>query len=199
MTNHYTNMRKIYQDIDTTNTAPTALQAAASPVRSEAVREIISHDPGFLERWALLIFIGIMMVAAIGAWLMKYPQLMEVEGTLITVDGRTAATDPHVAKRCIVQLTAAAHSVDRIRSGQNVQLRGESSATSGFVTGVVDQLPTTSGKAFQLSVELPKGLHTTTGMSVDWHSGVPLRILIHVGDARLLQRFYEWLSSRQQR
>lgn len=50
--------------------------------RSEAAQEIISHQPTFLEKWALLLFLVILIVLVAGTWFIRYPDIIEASGTL---------------------------------------------------------------------------------------------------------------------
>jgi multidrug resistance efflux pump len=49
--------------------------------RSEAAQEIITRKPSFIEKWALLIFMSILLCLIIGTWFIKYPDI--VTGTVI--------------------------------------------------------------------------------------------------------------------
>ena len=50
--------------------------------RSDAAQEIISRKPGFFEKWALLVFMGILLLLLAGAWFIRYPDLISASGTL---------------------------------------------------------------------------------------------------------------------
>ena len=50
--------------------------------RSEAAQEIISHQPGFLEKWALLLFLCILFILIGGTWFIRYPDIIEAHGKL---------------------------------------------------------------------------------------------------------------------
>lgn len=52
--------------------------------RSEGAQEIISHKPDFLEKWALLLFLGIMAVLTAGTWFIKYPDTIQAKGKLVS-------------------------------------------------------------------------------------------------------------------
>ena len=55
-------------------------------LRSEMVQEIISRKPDFIERWALLICLGIFLFLLAGTWFVKYPDLIEAHATLTASD-----------------------------------------------------------------------------------------------------------------
>lgn len=55
------------------------------PLRSEAVQIILSRKPGFIERWALLIFLAILLLLLAGTWFIKYPDVVVASATLIPV------------------------------------------------------------------------------------------------------------------
>ncbi|MGN6266348.1 MAG: HlyD family secretion protein [Ginsengibacter sp.] len=50
--------------------------------RSEAAQEIISYHPGFLEKWALIIIIGILFLLIACTWFIRYPDIIETSATL---------------------------------------------------------------------------------------------------------------------
>jgi multidrug efflux pump subunit AcrA (membrane-fusion protein) len=50
--------------------------------RSEASMEIIGRQPGFAERWALFIFLGLLLLLAAGTWVVRYPDIVETRATL---------------------------------------------------------------------------------------------------------------------
>ena len=51
-------------------------------LRSEMAQEIISRKPDFMEKWALLIFMGILLLAVAATWFIKYPDIVEASATL---------------------------------------------------------------------------------------------------------------------
>lgn len=51
-------------------------------LRSEAAQEIISHKPGFIEKWALILFTIILILLITGTWFIRYPDLVEADGRL---------------------------------------------------------------------------------------------------------------------
>lgn len=56
--------------------------------RSELAQEIISEKLGFMEQWALVIFLGILLLILLAAWIIKYPDIIQTNATL------TAANAP---------------------------------------------------------------------------------------------------------
>ncbi|MBY0481804.1 MAG: HlyD family secretion protein [Chitinophagaceae bacterium] len=57
-------------------------------LRSDEVSEIISRKPSFTERWALFIFLVILVFILIGTWFIKYPDVVQANAIL------TAANAP---------------------------------------------------------------------------------------------------------
>lgn len=55
--------------------------------RSEASQEIISQEPAFLEKWALLLFLAILLLLFAGTWFIRYPDIIEASGTLTADNG----------------------------------------------------------------------------------------------------------------
>ncbi len=66
------------------------LNAIASPsmhnLRSEAVDEILSYKPGFLSRWALLIFLFILLVLLSSSWFIQYPDIVTARAKLTSLN-----------------------------------------------------------------------------------------------------------------
>jgi len=50
--------------------------------RAEMVQEIISRKPGFLERWALYLFLIILLLLFSITWFIKYPDIIEAKAVL---------------------------------------------------------------------------------------------------------------------
>jgi len=50
--------------------------------RSELAQEIISNQPDFMEKWALLIFLGILLLMLGSTWFIKYPDIIETRAIL---------------------------------------------------------------------------------------------------------------------
>ncbi len=50
--------------------------------RSDAAQEIIGRRPGFVEKWALLIFMIILLLLLAGTWFIRYPDIIEARGNL---------------------------------------------------------------------------------------------------------------------
>lgn len=60
----------------------TAPETPTDLLRSEEVREIISHRPGFLVRWGVSIFLGILLLLLLGCWFIRYPELVRARARL---------------------------------------------------------------------------------------------------------------------
>ncbi|HEY2580888.1 MAG TPA: HlyD family efflux transporter periplasmic adaptor subunit [Mucilaginibacter sp.] len=50
--------------------------------RSELAQEIISRKPDFTEKWALFIFLGILLLMLVASWFIKYPDIIEAKASL---------------------------------------------------------------------------------------------------------------------
>lgn len=50
--------------------------------RSEEAQEIMSYHSGFLEKWALIIIIGILFILVASTWFIRYPDIIETSATL---------------------------------------------------------------------------------------------------------------------
>lgn len=54
--------------------------------RSEMAQEIISHKPGFIEKWALLIFLLLLLLMVTGTWFIQYPDVIKTRATVTAVN-----------------------------------------------------------------------------------------------------------------
>ncbi|MEO6838808.1 MAG: HlyD family efflux transporter periplasmic adaptor subunit [Ginsengibacter sp.] len=68
--------------------------------RSEAAQEIISHQPTFLEKWALLLFLAILILLIAGTWFIRYPDIIEASG-ILTADNAPKEIVPLQSGRLI--------------------------------------------------------------------------------------------------
>lgn len=50
--------------------------------RSELALELISDKPDFMEKWALLIFLGILLLMLASTWFIRYPDIIETRAVL---------------------------------------------------------------------------------------------------------------------
>jgi multidrug resistance efflux pump len=57
-------------------------QAKTFHLRSEAAQEIISRQPGFIEKWALMLFLFILILLMSCTWFIRYPDIIETTGKL---------------------------------------------------------------------------------------------------------------------
>ncbi|SDX27102.1 HlyD family secretion protein [Hydrobacter penzbergensis] len=60
--------------------------AIYSSLRSEAMNEIISRKPGFLERWALFFFLFVLLSLIAATWFVHYPDVFKTRATLIATN-----------------------------------------------------------------------------------------------------------------
>lgn len=57
-------------------------RAKAFHLRSEAAQEIISRQTGFVEKWALVLFLAILILLIACTWFIRYPDIIETTGKL---------------------------------------------------------------------------------------------------------------------
>src|SRR5688572_8418559 len=50
--------------------------------RSEMAQEILSRKPNFMEKWALFIFMGILLILLAATWFIRYPDYIQTRATL---------------------------------------------------------------------------------------------------------------------
>jgi HlyD family secretion protein len=56
-------------------------------MRSELTQEILSHQPSFVEKYALYIFLCILLVFFAVSWFIKYPDIMQTRASLTAING----------------------------------------------------------------------------------------------------------------
>lgn len=66
--------------------------------RSEVAQEIISRKPDFFEKWALLVFLILLLLLLAGTWFIKYPDIIE---------GRAVLTGDNAPKEIVSKKAAA--------------------------------------------------------------------------------------------
>ncbi|MGF7078477.1 HlyD family efflux transporter periplasmic adaptor subunit [Mucilaginibacter sp. UYCu711] len=62
--------------------ASTSLSAKHT-LRSEMAQEIISRQPGFLEKWSLLVFLAILVLIFSGTWFVHYPDVVTTRAIIL--------------------------------------------------------------------------------------------------------------------
>lgn len=72
------------EKFDSTEPNPAHLErlGMARATRSEEAQEIISRKPDFFEKWALILFIGILVLLVCGTYFIRYPDIIETRGKL---------------------------------------------------------------------------------------------------------------------
>jgi multidrug resistance efflux pump len=85
-------------------------------LRSEAVQEIISKKPGFLEKWAMLVFLVILLLLIAGSWFIKYPDTIEAVAYL-TANNAPKEIIPRQEGRLVKLLV---NNDDQVRPGQMI-------------------------------------------------------------------------------
>jgi hypothetical protein len=66
--------------------ADTSLSGKAT-LRSEMAQEIISRQPGFLENWSLLVFLGLLLLLFGGTWFVSYPDVITARAMIVAENG----------------------------------------------------------------------------------------------------------------
>ena len=87
-----------------------------SLLRSEAVNEIVSRKPGFIERWALFLFLIILLLLLSGTWFIKYPDIIQGNASLTASDAPKEIVVRQDGK--LVQLFAG--NDDTVKKGQTI-------------------------------------------------------------------------------
>lgn len=85
-------------------------------LRSEGAQEIISHKPGFLEKWALLLFLAVMALLTLGTWFIRYPDMVQAKGRLMA--GNAPKEIIPMQSGRLVQLLV--HDGDMVRKGETL-------------------------------------------------------------------------------
>jgi multidrug efflux pump subunit AcrA (membrane-fusion protein) len=57
-----------------------------TPTRSEAVQELLSRKPGFLVRWGITIFFGVLLCLGLVCWMIQYPDVVSGKARLTSIN-----------------------------------------------------------------------------------------------------------------
>ena len=55
-------------------------------IRSEEIREFISHRPGFFIRWGIPVFFFVLVAIAIGSWFIQYPDIVQARAGIKSIN-----------------------------------------------------------------------------------------------------------------
>jgi multidrug efflux pump subunit AcrA (membrane-fusion protein) len=83
-------------------------------LRSDSVQEIISARPGFWERWSIWLFLLVFLSLVTGAWLIKYPDIIQANARLTAANGPKEIVVRHDGR--LVKLLAGNN--DTVTAGQ---------------------------------------------------------------------------------
>ncbi|HEY0066328.1 MAG TPA: HlyD family efflux transporter periplasmic adaptor subunit [Flavisolibacter sp.] len=61
-----------------------------APSRSEAVQELLSRKPGFLVRWGITIFFGVLLCLGFVCWMIQYPDVVSARARLTSINAPKA-------------------------------------------------------------------------------------------------------------
>lgn len=163
-------------------------QANRGDLRSDAVQEIISLSGGFLTRWALWVFLLVIVLIVAGAWFIKCPEVVEARAAIIATNAVNQDNTSYYAQVMLSQSNR-----DKLDTGQQVQLRIDTYPYQefGFVAGklqFISDIPSDSG--FLSTIQLSKGLVTNYNKTIQYRKGLKSSALIFTKDVRLLQQLY---------
>jgi HlyD family secretion protein len=55
-------------------------------LRSEGIREFISHRPGFIIRWGIPVFFFVLVAIATGSWFIQYPDIVHAQARVNSIN-----------------------------------------------------------------------------------------------------------------
>lgn len=150
------------------------------PLRSKAARELISQKNDFMTKWALPLFLLVLLVFFACTWFVKYPDTIKAEATIFTQHGT------YYAMMMLPDIGSG-----KISSGQKVELSfdGYPYREFGFVEGRLASFSfDPSGKYCQVRVDLPQGLVTNLGKNIEYVDRLQSGAIIITDSKRLLMR-----------
>ena len=153
-----------------------------SSLRSEAMREILNKKPEFLEKWALLIFMLILLTMIASSWYVQSPENVEANAILATGD-----------KHIRAQITLTQSDLEKIDTGMQVQLQLDAYPYQhfGFIPGklnCISKVATDSG--YSVTILLKQGLRTNNDFHVPNNSTLKAKAIIITHNVRLLEKLY---------
>ncbi|MFT4203177.1 MAG: HlyD family efflux transporter periplasmic adaptor subunit [Chitinophagaceae bacterium] len=122
-----------YQTLD--DGMPKTVHVGNFQNRSEAAQEIISRRPGFTEKWALFLFLGILAALFGATWFIRYPDIVQTRATLTSRNG----------PKDIVAFQSGALASLFVGNGQHI----DSGATIAYIESAAD-----AGQVMSLSRQL---------------------------------------------
>src|SRR5699024_2268267 len=69
---------------------PTKESPLSEDFRSQEVQDIISERPGFWGKWALPVFLVILLSIVGGTWFIRYPDTIKARASLYAINGPRA-------------------------------------------------------------------------------------------------------------
>jgi len=145
--------------------------------RSELAQEFISQKTGFLERWALLIFLVILLLLLAATWFVKYPDVIQANAIL------TAANAPkEIVPRQEGRLVKLfVHNNEQVSQGQVI----------GWIESVADHAEVT-----ELSSRIDSSIQWMNEGLVGKASGSFDRHYTHLGEIQ--QNYQQFIAAWQQ-
>lgn len=145
-----------------------------------AAQYIVSKKPGFIVRWALLVFVLILAIIIVAASGIRYPEIVLVKAE---VSGATVTE-----RRLQLTLDATENEQQRIKEGQPVQLQLTKYPKTefGFVPGVIEQVMENG----VVKIDLPHGHITNKDQPVQITSGSKAEVIIIIREMSLLGRLF---------
>jgi len=117
----------------------------AGSVRSDKIKALIAHKPGFIERYAFLFFLLIFIIISATISIIKYPTILTAHGVL-RIDNKANANGvaPSESLKCGIIFRLEKNNSNRLKSGQEIRMRVNSTKTSQLINaqGKIDSIST---------------------------------------------------------
>jgi cytochrome c biogenesis protein ResB len=155
-------------------------------IRSTAVNEIIANKPGFLIRWANLIFLLILLLILAAVFFIRYPDVVPAAGRLVQSNAGYYA-----------EVVVASDKAAGIQSGQKVLLKlaAYPFREYGKMEGKIDTFFTnTTDSSCLIKVLLTNGLVTNYQKKIPYKDGLMTDADIITADKRLSERLIKKLK-----
>lgn len=173
------------------NDLPRATTLKSFQTRSEAVQEIISRKPGFVEKWALLIFLGMLLAVFAGIWFIRYPDTIQTRAILSDSRKVNIRFYDSLHNKFYAITYLPQKYLGKVDTGMQVQLRLDAYPFEefGFLKGKISCIADSISERGCLTVIELNGLFTNYNKLIIYKSGLEADVLIITKEMRLMQRF----------
>ncbi len=163
--------------------------------RSQAFQEIIGQAPHLLIRWGMTAVFFAVILLILLSWIIKYPEVVTVP--LKVIQSNQLHEKPGGGKY-YGQASIPEEFFVMIKKNQNVKIKLNAYPAHefGLLPGTVADKRYLPGKQeYHLTIDLPDGLRTSYGKTIEYHPGMSGQAEITIKETRFIERVLFRLKS----